>query len=104
LPRIPPVSGRLELDVPWRSLTISPELVFTRAQGRVFRQELPTEGSIVVNLGAAWFVVRGHITHAITLKAYNLTNNVYRLHTSFIKDLAPEMGRGMRASYSVRLF
>jgi iron complex outermembrane receptor protein len=90
--------------VPWRGLTISPEVVFTGAQRRVFRQELPTNGSKVLNVGASWLVVRGHMSHAITIKAYNLTNEEYRLHTSFIKDLTPEMGRGLRVSYSLKLF
>jgi len=40
----------------------------------------------------------------VTAQAYNLGNTTYRLHTSFIKDLAPEMGRGVKVSYSVRLF
>ena len=57
-----------------------------------------------MNLGASYFVVRGHVTHAVTLRAYNLTNQEYRLHTSFIKDLAPEMGRGVRLTYTVRFF
>jgi iron complex outermembrane receptor protein len=104
LPRIPPISGRIELEVPWRGLTISPEVVFTGAQRRVFRQELPTAGSTVLNLGATWLLVRGHMTHAITFKAHNLTNEVHRLHTSFIKDLTPEMGRGLRVSYGLKLF
>jgi iron complex outermembrane receptor protein len=98
------VSGRLELEVPWRGLTISPEVVVTAAQDEVFREEQRTAGSAVVNIGAAWLVVRGHMTHTITLKAYNLTNEVYRLHTSFIKDLTPEIGRGVRVSYTARLF
>jgi iron complex outermembrane receptor protein len=55
-------------------------------------------------VGASWLVVRGHMSHAITIKAYNLTNEEYRLHTSFIKDLTPEMGRGLRVSYSLKLF
>jgi iron complex outermembrane receptor protein len=104
LPRIPPVSGRVELEVPWRGLTINPEVVVTARQGNVFRDEMATAGSTVVNLGASYFVIRGHATHALTFKAYNLTNEDYRLHTSFIKDLALEMGRGIRVSYSVKMF
>ena len=43
--------------------------------------------------------------HSITvLTGYNLTNALYRNHTSFIKDLAPEIGRGVRVNYSVRFF
>jgi iron complex outermembrane receptor protein len=38
------------------------------------------------------------------VRGYNLTDETYRNHTSFIKDLAPELGRGVKVSYSVRFF
>ena len=104
LPRIPAVSGRVRLEIPIRSLTVLPEVVMTGRQSRVFRDETVTGGSTLLNLSATYFVVRGHATHALTLKAHNLTNETYRLHTSFIKDLAPETGRGLTATYSVRFF
>ena len=104
LPRIPPLSGRVELEIPWRGLTVGPEIVFNADQDNVFRDEIPTAGSVVLNLGATYLAVRGHATHTVAIKAYNLTNEAYRLHTSFIKDLAPEIGRGVRVSYTVRFF
>jgi iron complex outermembrane receptor protein len=104
LPRIPAMSGRLRLEIPVRSLTLLPEVVITGRQSRVFRDETVTDGSTLLNVSATYFVVRGHATHALTLKAHNLTNETYRLHTSFIKDLAPEMGRGVTATYTVRFF
>jgi iron complex outermembrane receptor protein len=45
-----------------------------------------------------------HLTHIFTVEGYNLTNEEYRLHTSFIKDRAPEIGRGVKATYSVKFF
>ena len=104
LPRIPPLQGRLELELPWRQLTISPEVVFTADQSRVFRDETPTGGSTVVNLSAMYVLGQQHLTHIFTIEGYNLTNEAYRLHTSFIKNLAPEMGRGVKATYSVKFF
>ena len=104
LPRIPPVQGRLELEFPWRRLTISPELVFTARQSRVFRDETPTSGSTVFNLNAMYVLAQQHLTHIFTVEGYNLTNEEYRMHTSFIKNLAPEMGRGIKATYSVKFF
>ncbi len=104
LPRIPPFSARLELSVPWRGLTVSPEVVFTADQTRVFRDETTTAGSTVVHLGATYLVARGHATHTFALKAYNLTNEEYRLHNSFIKDLAAEMGRGIKVTYAIKFF
>ena len=58
----------------------------------------------LAHLGASYLMLKGHATHAITIEGYNLTNERYRLHTSFIKDLAPEMGIGVRATYTVRFF
>jgi len=104
LPRIPAFSARLELDVPVGNFKVGPEFVFTAAQNNVFGTETTTPGSTVVNLGASYLVARGHATHIVALKAYNLTNETYRLHTSFIKDLAAEMGRGVRLTYSVKFF
>lgn len=104
LPRIPAFSARLELDVPFGNFKVGPEFVFTAAQNNTFGIETATPGSTVVNLGASYLVARGHATHIVSLKAYNLTNETYRLHTSFIKDLAAEMGRGVRLTYSVKFF
>ncbi|MDQ3069423.1 MAG: TonB-dependent receptor [Acidobacteriota bacterium] len=104
LPRIPPFQGRLELEIPWRHLTLAPEVVFTADQNRVFRDETSTRGSARFNLGATYIVGQQHLTHIVAVEAYNLTNEPYRLHTSFIKNLALEMGRGIKATYSVKFF
>ncbi|HXE80146.1 MAG TPA: TonB-dependent receptor [Vicinamibacterales bacterium] len=104
LPRIPPFSARIHLEIPWGALTFGPELVITARQDRVFRDERPTPGSTVLNFDASWQRASEHATQTIAVKAYNLTDEVSRLHTSFIKELAPEMGRGVRVTYSVRFF
>jgi iron complex outermembrane receptor protein len=104
LPRIPPVSGRIRLEIPWRDFSFDPEIVLTAPQRRTFRDESSTDGSALLNLGATWFIVRGHATHAITVSGRNLMNTEYRNHTSFLKDFAPEMGRTLTATYTVRFF
>jgi iron complex outermembrane recepter protein len=78
--------------------------VVTARQDRVFREENPTGGWATLALGASYVVMQRRTTHALTLRAFNLTNSEYRLHTSFIKDLAPEMGRGVRLTYTVNVF
>ena len=50
------------------------------------------------------FLPRRHMAHILSLTGYNLTNALYRHHTSFIKDLAPEIGRGVKVGYSMRFF
>ncbi len=45
---------------------------------------------------------RRHAAHILSFTGCNLTNALYRNHTSFIEDLAPETGRGVRVNYAVR--
>ena len=47
---------------------------------------------------------RQHLVHILSVAGYNLTNELYRNHTSFIRDLAPEIGRGVKFGYSLRFF
>ena len=104
LPRIPPLRGTLSLDVPYRGFTVSPELMFAARQDNVFRGETETDGYVVADVRASYVWPRQHTAHILTFTAYNLTNVLYRNHMSFIKDLAPEMGRGFKVGYSVRFF
>jgi iron complex outermembrane recepter protein len=104
LPRIPPFHGNVDLEIPWKQLTFKPELLWAADQDRTFREETPTSGYALFNIGATWQAAAGHMTHVVAVKAYNLFDTTYRLHTSLIKDLAPEMGRGIRATYSVKFF
>ena len=104
LPRIPPIRARLSLDVPYRRLTVTPEIIVAASQNHVFRDETETGGYSVVNLRASYVWPLQHVAHILSLSGYNLTNTLYRNHTSFIKDLAPEIGRGIKVGYSMRFF
>ncbi len=104
LPRIPPFHGSVDLEIPWKQLTFKPELVWAADQDRTFREETPTSRYALFNVGATWLASTGHATHVVAIKAYNLFDTTYRLHTSLIKDLAPEIGRGIKVAYSVRFF
>ena len=104
LPRIPPLRGTLSLDIPYRGFTVSPELMFAAKQDNVYRGETETEGYVVADIRASYVWPRQHTAHILTFTAYNLTNELYRNHNSFIKDLAAEMGRGFKVGYSVRFF
>ncbi len=104
LPRIPPFHGRLEFEIPYRSLTVAPELVWSARQDDVFRDELPTDGYLVLNIKGQYLLARTHVAHIFTVNAFNLTNELYRMHTNFIKVFAPEIGRGIKFTYSLRFF
>lgn len=105
LPRIPPLSGRLVLDwSPTDHIEVEPELVLAARQDRVYGAETPTDGYALVNILASYTFARAKAMHVISLKATNLTNALFRNHTSLIKDLAPEMGRRILLTYALRLF
>ena len=104
LPRIPPLRGQLSVDVSYRGFTITPEWIFASKQDRVFRDETETDGYSVLNMRASYVWPKQHMVHILSVAGYNLTNELYRNHTSFIKDLAPEIGRGVKFGYSLRFF
>lgn len=104
VPRIPPLRATLSIDVPYGAFTVSPELMLAARQGRVFRDENTTPGYVVLNLDASYIWPRQHMAHVLSFTGYNLTNALFRNHMSFIKDLAPEMGRGVKLGYSLRFF
>ena len=104
LPRIPPIKGSASVDLPYRGFTITPELILAAKQTRTFRDETESDGYSVVNVRASHVWPKQHLVHVLSVSAFNLTNELYRNHSSFIKDLAPEIGRGVRVGYSLRFF
>ena len=104
LPRIPPLRGTLTLDLPYRGFTVSPRVMFANRQDNVFRGETETDGYVVADVRVSYVWPHQHTAHILTFTAHNLTDALYRNHTSFIKDLAPEMGRGFKVGYSLRFF
>jgi iron complex outermembrane receptor protein len=104
LPRIPPLRGRVGLDFRKGGLSVRPELRLAKDQDRTFENETRTPGYTVFNVGASYTVTRQHMAHVFGLDAFNLGDRLYRNHVSFIKDRAPEIGRGVRFTYTVRFF
>ena len=102
LPRIPPLHGTVRLDVPYGGFTLTPQVAFAGRQDDVFRGETATDGYAVIDVRGSYVWPRQRTAHIVSFTASNLTNVLYRNHTSFIKDRAPEMGRGVRMSYAVR--
>ena len=102
LPRIPPLRSTLGLDWRYKALSVRPELVLANRQLRVFDHESPTAGYAVFNLNASYAFVTRRAAHIISFNAYNLSDKLYRNHLSFIKGIAPEIGRNLRLNYTVR--
>ena len=104
LPRIPPARVRAGLDIRYRDFNVRPEAVFAARQNKVAPLETPTAGYGIVNVSGSYTIARQHYAHIFTFNAYNLTDKLYRNHLSFIKEFAPEIGRGIRFGYTVRFF
>lgn len=104
LPRIPPFRAHFGLDAHYKYFSVRPELTLAADQNRVFGEEIPTEGYKVFNLAGNVIIPRRHFAHIFSVYGYNLTNELYFNHVSFIKEFAPEIGRGVRFGYTVRFF
>ena len=74
------------------------------SQDKIYPTETRTPGYTVINLNTSYLIPRAHSAHVFSITAFNLGNRLYRNHLSFIKDLAPEIGRGVRFTYTFRFF
>ncbi|MCC6263489.1 MAG: TonB-dependent receptor [Bryobacterales bacterium] len=104
LPRIPPRRLRLGLDYRPGRFSFEPELAMASRQDRTYFDETETAGYLVANFRASYAIATSHTTHIFSVDAFNLGNRLWRNHLSFIKDLAPEIGRGIRFGYTLRFF
>lgn len=104
LPRIPPFRTHLGLDAHYKYVTVRPELTLAGHQTRVFTEEMPTDGYGVFNIAGNIIIPKKHLANIFSVYGYNLTNRLYFNHVSFIKEFAPEIGRGVRFSYTIRFF
>lgn len=104
LPRIPPMRARVGLDWRYKAFDVKPEATFVKDQDRIFPTETRTAGYALFDLAASYTLARPHYAQVFSVNAFNLGDRLYRNHLSFIKDLAPEIGRGVRFSYTIRYF
>jgi len=104
LPRIPPLRGRISFDARYKGVSVRPEVILAKDQDQIFPTETRTAGYTVFNILGSYTLARPRYAHVFTVNAFNLGDRLYRNHLSFIKELAPEIGRGVRFGYTVRLF
>jgi iron complex outermembrane recepter protein len=104
LPRIPPLKARIGLELRFKGLLLNPEFVAAKDQDRVFPNETRTAGYGVFGLSGSYLIAAGHAAHIISFNVFNAGDRLYRNHLSFIKEFAPEMGRGVRVTYTLRFF
>jgi iron complex outermembrane recepter protein len=104
LPRIPPLRGRIGFEATYKGFRFVPEVTLAKDQTKLFPTETRTAGYAVFNATASYTIAQQHLAQIITLGGFNLGDRLYRNHLSFIKDFAPEIGRGVRLSYTLRFF
>jgi iron complex outermembrane receptor protein len=102
LPRIPPLRGRVGLRYQRNAFQAGGQVVIVAEQDRVFGEETPTDGYQLLRLFSSWSFQSGAALSTITARLDNVTNELYRNHLSYIKDLVPEMGRNFKLIYGVR--
>lgn len=104
LPRIPPLRGRAGLEFRYKGLLLNPEVVMANHQDRIFPTETSTAGYSTFNISGSYLLAQQHAAHIISFNFFNIGDRLYRNHLSFIKEFAPEMGRGFRVTYTLRFF
>lgn len=106
LPRITPARLRIGTDIKYKGLSLRPEAVFVgrRGAGDIFSLETPTAGHTMFNINGSYVFATNKTAHIFTFGGQNLGDRLHRNHVNFLKDLAPERGRGFRVSYTVRFF
>jgi len=102
LPRIPPARGTIGLDWRHKAFSLRPEIVMVNRQARIFDNETPTAGYALFNLSASYTFATARTAHIFSVNGYNLGDTLYRNHLSFVKGIAPEIGRNVRVSYMMR--
>ena len=98
LPRIPPATGLFALEANSASIDLRGEIEHALSQKKVGFNELPTDGYTQYNLYATYRLMGEDSPIAVRFAALNLSNEDARLHTSFLKDIAPLPGRNFRIS------
>jgi iron complex outermembrane receptor protein len=102
LPRLPADRFGLGIEVSGTNFlsgasnwTVYSQLIQVQKQDQVAVNEEPTDGYSLLSAGISYHAVLASSEYSIDLKGTNLLNEEVRQHTSFVKDLAPQPGRGV---------
>ena len=101
LPRISPARIGAGLDYRHGRFTAGLDLTRSLAQNDNGPLETPTKGNTQLNLNADYRLFEGERSLKVFVKARNLLDEAGQLHTSFIKDRAPLMGRAFIVGFEV---
>lgn len=99
LPRISPAKIGSGLSYKYSDFSAGLDLTNILAQNDNGSLETDTDGYSILNLNMNYNVVAGKRKLSLFAKATNLLNEDGQLHTSFIKDRAPIMGRALMVGF-----
>ncbi len=102
LPLIPPDRAGVSLEFTSDRLRANVDYVRASEQDEVAEFELRSEGYDDLRARIAWRFRPGDTTVDVFLAGRNLTDDEQRLHTSVVKDLAPQPGRTIEAGLRMR--
>ncbi len=102
LPRIPPYRLWTGLRYENNGFHLEGEVKHVGEQTRVYGAETPTDDYTVLNFHGSYQLTKGKTVHTFTVRLDNATDELYRNHLSYIKDLTPEIGRSLKAVYGLR--
>ena len=102
LPLIPPDRTGVSLAFTGGRLRANVDYVRAAEQDDVSEFELPSDSYDDLRARIAWRFRPGDMAVDLFLAGRNLTDDEQRLHTSVVKDLAPQAGRTIEAGLRVR--
>lgn len=95
LPRITPLRTQAALVHDWNGLQSRFETQYVARQNRTAQNETRTASYTLVNASVSYQFKAGPTNLEAYVRGTNLTNRDARVHTSFLKDVAPLPGRGV---------
>lgn len=96
LPRTPPLRFGTRLDYQWNDVSAYLSWSHYADQEKVAALESSTDGYDWIDATLTWQLPMASSELALFIKAENLTDTEARIHTSFLKDIAPKPGRNFR--------
>ena len=101
LPRIPPQRFITGLTYQRNALQIGGSAQFVSHQTRVFGDEVPTDGYATAKFFASYSFQRGGVLNTVTARLDNATDELYRNHLNYLKEVLPETGRSFKVVYTL---
>lgn len=103
LPRIPPWRFGVRLDYQWQQVSANVSWTHVDEQKKLAPMETRTKGYNWLDATVTYHLPVASAQLALFVKAENLSDTEARVHTSFLKDIAPKPGRnisiGLRGTF-----